>query len=185
MKANLFVLIGILILASVAFVGPVAAADTGTAYGYGTLGASVSISLNQSAVYLNLSPLYSPATNNTLGLTISSNKIVFAITVRDNSGRSEDIGFMGNWTPSSYPILENSTNLTQPLGISGFTNGTTTAASNITLLYALGQDLYTGNGKVANQVLGTDFVQAVTMADEPLLAGYQYRIDLEFAITTT
>ncbi|MDD1660941.1 MAG: hypothetical protein LUQ49_00590 [Methanomicrobiales archaeon] len=184
MKTRLFVLIGFVALALVAMAGPVAAATTGTAYGYGTLGVSISISLNQTGIYLNLSPLQSPALNTSLGITVSSNVPGFHVTVRNSSASGPDIGFLGNWTSTGYQMSPDDTNLTQPLQISG-TNNLTTTGNTVSLISAVGQNLFTGGGKVSTRPLATEFSQAVTMNDEVLPAGYEYRIDLEFTITPT
>jgi len=143
---------------------------------------TLSLALNQSSFFLPLNATASPATNTSLALIVSSNVANFYVTVRDNSVRLSDTGFMGNWTPSAYVGSPYDVNLTHPLAISGTTNGTTIGKS-VSLLLAVGQNLFDGGGAVANQLLSTGFSQEVTFDDDILPANYEYRLDLEFTIT--
>jgi hypothetical protein len=189
MKFNLSIVIGILALLLMIMAAPVAAAGTasGSAAVTGNPKAAVSIALNQSTVYLDLDPAAAqPITNLTQALIVSSNG-PFGITVEDNSGRAGfDRGYMGNYTGGGYIAQPNDTNLTFPLGITGTANGTT-GVQIVTPPIDGPVGLYSGTQKVSSQwLMPTTVSQEVTFSDAVLtLAGYSYRIDLQFTITAT
>jgi PKD repeat protein len=145
-------------------------------------GPTVSITLNQSSIYLPLDPAASPATNSSLAIIATTN-VPFSITVKDNSGRASGLGYMGNYT-TSYQTGPLAINLASPLALTGTNNGSTTAVS-ITPPITTGSTLYTGSSSVSTQYLFNTFSQAVSYNDARVPTGSLYRIDLEFDITPT
>jgi len=110
----------------------------------------------------------------------------FTITVNDNTGRIlAEQGFMGNYTSGAYGPSVNTT-LASPLGLTGTTNSTT-SAEVITppIRTASPQTLYTGTSAVSNQYLFNTFSQAVAFGDPLLPTGSEYRVDLQFTISST
>ena len=184
MKIRLFILVGILILGSAVMIGPVAAATTGAAAVTGNPKIAVSISLNLTSIYLDLDPAASPATNATLGITVSSNTASFFVKVNDSSGRAGgDLGYMGNYTGAAYDAIN--TKLGAAMTLTGTTN-TTTAAQALAPPIAGQQTLYQGGGKVSSQLLTPNtFSQVVDYADARLPSGSVYRIDFTFEIGAT
>jgi hypothetical protein len=181
MKTRLFMLMGILSIVSVIMIGPVAAATSGTAAVTGNPKSSVSITLNQSSIFLDLDPAASPATNTSLAIIVSTNT-PFTITVKDSSGRASGLGYMGNYT-TSYVANPLDTTLASALALSGTTNSSTTAASVTPPIDASGKTLYNGGQKTNTQYLFNTFSQDVSFDDTRLPTGSVYRIDLEFDIT--
>ncbi|HXW98785.1 MAG TPA: hypothetical protein VEI51_03590 [Methanomicrobiales archaeon] len=183
MKLSLSVLAGMLLIVSVLFIGPVAAATTGTAAVTGNPKASVSITLNQTSIYLNLdASLAQPITNTSLGIVVSTNDPFF-ISVTDNSGRGAgDQGYMGNFT-TVYQTTPLNTKLASALGLSGTTNGTTTVGTITPPITTVAQTLYTGGQKQGSQPLTTQLSQTVGYSDSVLPSSSVYRIDLQFTIT--
>jgi PKD repeat protein len=145
----------------------------------------VSIILNQtSPVYLPLDyNVTQPITNSSLAFIVSTN-VPFTITVRDSTGRSSKLGYMGNYT-TGYQTGSLATRLASPLGISGTTNDTTLKQTVSPPITASQQTLYTGSQKVSNQYLFNTFSQNVVFEDTPLPHGSAYRIDLQFTISST
>ena len=183
MKVSLSVIAGMLLILSVLFIGPVAAATTGSAAITGNPKASVSITLNQTSIYLNLDASQGqPITNSSLGIVVSTNDPFF-VAVTDNSGRGAgDQGYMGNYT-SVYQTTPLNTKLASALSLSGTTNGTTTVGTITPPITTVAQTLYTGGQKQGNQPLTTLLSQNVGYGDATLPSASVYRIDLQFTIT--
>jgi hypothetical protein len=182
MKTRLFMLMGILAIVSAIIIGPVAAATSGTAAVTGNPKSSVSITLNQSSLFLDLDPGASPATNTSLAI-IGSTNTPFTITVKDStSGRAGgDLGYMGNYT-TSYQGSPLNTVLAAALTLTGTTNSSTTAVALSPPITDTPQTLYNGGQKTNTQYLFNTFSQVVSYNDARLPTGSVYRIDLEFDI---
>jgi len=179
MKKIVLVLVGVLVIASALIAVPVSASNTGTTALTGNPASYVSITTSEASIPLTLTP-GSTATDGTLGLTVSCND-PFTITVADNSLRSSELGYMGNYT-SSYVAFPLNTTLASPIGLTG-TTVTTTTADTVTSPISTAQTLYTGTAPVYNQALTPNtFSQQVAYTDPVLPAGSTYRIDFIFTI---
>ncbi|MDD1670506.1 MAG: hypothetical protein LUQ67_04235 [Methanomicrobiales archaeon] len=164
-----------------------AAATYGTAAVTGNPKITVSIALNLSSIFLDLDPAASPATNASLAILVSSNTGSFYINVNDSSGRAGgDLGYMGNYTGAGYDPIN--TKLAAALNLAGTTNttGSTTTAQGLSYPIQGAQALYTGSGKVSDQLLVPNtFSQVVAYSDDRLPSPSVYRMDLTFEIGAT
>jgi hypothetical protein len=143
----------------------------------------LAISPNEISIPLTLQP--GQTTNiSSLGITVSANE-PFTVTVADNTRRSSNLGYMGNYTNGAYDIYPLNTVLGSPLAMAGTTNGTT-VAQTITLPITSGSLLYSGSAAVTNQLLYPNtFTQPVLSNDLVMPTGSIYRIDLTFTISAT
>lgn len=183
MKTRLLIIGCLLAIVLALITVPVLAANTGTTAVTGNPAAYVAITLNQSSINLPLDPFTSPATNATLGITVTSNK-AFSVVVSDNTGRGSGQGYMGNYT-TSYVGSPDNTILGSPIQLAGNTIGTTTGVSATTPITG-GSTLYTGTAAVNSQLLTPNtFTQPVAVTDVVLPGSNTYRIDLLFTISAT
>lgn len=181
MKTKPWIIAGLLGVALALMAAPVMAYNTTAVTGSVT--SYVSISLNQSSIYLPLTA-GTTATNSSLGITVSANS-PFSVTVADASlnGKTTNYGYMSNFTGSSYDSV--ATALGSPLGLLGIDNGTTIHQTITGAIPTSGDPLYTGGAAVTNQVLANTLSQTVANTDLVLPSPSVYRIDLSFIIGPT
>jgi hypothetical protein len=146
----------------------------------------VSISLNQSSLFMPLSP-GSPATNQSLGITVISNS-PWQITLLDPVTRpsANDYGHMGNSTginTITYVAAPLDTILASNMTMTGYTNGTANTGGAVT--QPIGQSalaIYTGTGAENNRLLTSVFTQPVAYYDPVLPTSYNYTLSTQFTI---
>jgi hypothetical protein len=194
MKTKLLIIAGLLAIACMMMIAPVIADTTGTTSVTGNVGSTASIQLNDSSVVALASPGQSAgvltpgttASNQSLGITVTSNS-PFSVTVADNTPRdSGDQGYLGNYT-TSYQTSPLNTKLTHALSLNGgFSSGSITGftiGSDLTPITSTPLTLYSSSGPVTGQILAPNtFSQQISNTDTYLPSGSVYKIDLLFTI---
>ena len=188
LRKELFILAGMLVIASALMVAPVAAATySQTAAVVGNPPETVSIALNLSQVSLIPFTPGGATTNDSLAIIVSSNIVPFTITVQDAAlnGKSH-FGYMANFTNTPlYSPSPTDYYLSNYLQLVGTTNASTSQQSLTYPMSNLAQPLYVGTAGVYYQwLVPNTFTQQVEYADRVLESPYYYRIDLQFAIQT-
>ena len=178
MKAKLWVIIGVLIIASIAMVAPVAAVNTGTTIIAGNPPATVDIALSGDIANMPLTP----GTTNTdpsVTLTVSAN-VPFYVKVRDDMSSAKPAGSAGKMVDyETGPTTYGTAKLGAAMGLTGTTLDTT-SKTDLAALTAVDQTLETGSAAVSSQGLGLTFSQVVAYTDARLGAGHVYRIVVLF-----
>jgi hypothetical protein len=198
MKAKLWVIIGVLIIASIVMVAPVAAAESATAGTAvsGTLAKTVTLTPSAATGSITLTP-GAETSLSTITLVASQNcagtiTAVDAMTGTTGVKNAGTAGYMTNYTAGgAYPDCTDGilcpvspTKLAAPMKLVGTTAGVYSQAAQITDL-STAKTVYTISGGGSDGALGLAFSQLTALTDPVLPAGNTYRIPVTFTIGCT
>ena len=169
---------------------PVSAAPSqGTTAVMGNVATYVSIIPTSNGITLNLVP-EATATDATLYLDVVANN-AFSITAKEDTGRTEHIGYMQQYTRTSGEW--GTSVLASPITLTGTTVADTTVKSLSSPLKASGETFYEGAKPVSGTTVGSTghlgpntFSQPVATTDEHLTGEHDvYRTAVTFTISAS
>jgi len=187
MKKNLLVIISLVVVMSAVMVVPVVAAETGTSTITGNPGAAIAITVTGSGI--SNWALVAGQTNtdtSSVGLTVSSNKVGWTVSVKDAMDpdttpapkTTGTAGRMTEWTESSSTWGASS--LAAAMHVTGATVDTKTTGGVERTLTGSDQTIETGLAEVSSQSMGITIGQTVAYTDPILPSGKVYRIIVTF-----
>jgi methionine-rich copper-binding protein CopC len=183
MKAKVWIMVGVLIIALAAMVAPVmAASPTADTVVSGNPASYVDITVSSATISMTLTPsITNHYTTATLGATANGPTTIKATDAGTNSKPSA--GYMVNCTTSGNTWSTDK--LGSKMTISGTNVGVFTASTVADLGDLTPETLYTGSGEADTQSLALSFNQAVTVADPILPSGYTYKLPVTFTIAAS